>query len=53
MRKRRPHARIVGARTERGHAGKLRLAQRLHLRLLGVDLPLVAAKLQMHRAGLA
>ena len=53
MRKRRPYARIVGAGTERGHAGKLRLAQGLHLRLLGVDLPLVAAKLQMHGAGLA
>ena len=53
MRKRRPHARLVGARAKRRHARELRLAQRLHLRLLGVDLSFVAAKLQMHGAGRA
>ena len=47
---RRAHARLVGLRTERRHAGELRLAERLHVRFLGVDLALVAAELQMHRA---
>ena len=50
MCERREHARLVGLRPERRHVGELRLAQRLHLRLLGVDLALVAAELQMHRA---
>ena len=31
--------------------GELRLDQRLHLGFLDVDLPLVAAELQMHRPG--
>ena len=52
-RDRRQHAGVVGRRTKRRHARELRLAQRLHLGLLGVDLALVAAELQMHRPGRA
>jgi hypothetical protein len=50
---RRQHARLVGLGTERRDAGELRFAQRLHLGLLGVDLALVAAELEMHRPGRA
>ena len=39
MLQRRRDAGIIGRRTERRHPRKLRLAQRLHLRLLGIDLP--------------
>ena len=42
-----------GAGPERRHAREARLRQRLHLGLVGVDLALVAAELQMHRAGRA
>ncbi len=42
-------ARVVRRRPERRHARELRLAERLHLGLVGVDLALVAAELQMHR----
>ena len=49
MRERGEHARLVRLGPERRHVGELRLAQRLHLRLLGIDLALVAAELQMHR----
>ena len=47
---RRMNARRVGLRAERRHAGILRLAERLHLGLVGVELALIAAELQMHRA---
>ena len=47
---RREHARLVGLGAERRHMGELRLAQRLHLRLFGIDLALIAAELEMHRA---
>ena len=43
----------VGLRPERRHLLELWLDQRLKLGLLSVDLTLVAAKLQMHRAGRA
>ena len=44
------HARLVWFGAERRNAGKLRLAQRFQLRLLGVNLALIAAELQVHRA---
>ena len=50
---RRHHAGLVGRRAERRHPRELRLDERLHLRLLGVDLALVAAELQVHRPGRA
>ena len=53
MLERRHHAGIVRRRTERGHARELRLAQRLHLRLVGIHLALIAAKLQVHGPGRA
>ncbi len=45
----RAHGGIVRLRPERRHARELRLGERLHLGLVGVDLPLVAAELQVHR----
>ena len=47
---RRPHAGVVGTRTERRNVRKTRLRHGLHLGLIGVDLALIAAELQMHRA---
>ena len=42
-------ARLVRRRAKRRHPRELRLADRLHLSLVGIDLALVAAELQMHR----
>ena len=48
---RRHHALLIRLRPERRHPRKLRLDHRLHLAFFAVDLPLVAAELQMHRPG--
>ncbi len=42
---------VIGRRTERRYARELRLAQRLHLGFVGIDLALVAAELQVNRSG--
>ncbi len=45
------HARLVRLRPECRYTRELRLAERLKIGLFAVDLPLVAAELEMHRAG--
>src|SRR2546422_11671642 len=50
-RERRAHVLRLRLRAERRNAREHVLDQRLHLRLFGVDLALVAAELQVHRAG--
>src|SRR2546421_54697 len=42
--------RSAAATTRFAHARELRLDPRLHLRFVEVDLPLVAAKLEVHRS---
>ncbi len=50
---RRLHMRGFRLRAERRHLGELRLDDRLHLGFVEIDLPFIAAELQMHRPGRA